>query len=414
MKNNVKPQKASGYAAQQAIKTQHMKEIFLTALYEGSTTRAQLVKKLQLSAPAISALVEDLLGRGLLLESAKSESVSTGRPPVVLQLNPAALQLPVLAFRRDGLEYVLYDLQLRELEQGHLSYSEDILRYRADSADTRKPGVVPASAIYQWIQRELPPRTSKLDLSKVPALILSLPGGFDAQTKLFYSSHLQFNIDGAFLQELSAGFNNLPIFHGNDSDFFAYSEKSFLPPNPDSPRSNDLLFVNIQHGVGSGIIYQDRLFTCPDGDASEIGHITVDYNGLPCICGSRGCLERYLSFDALLDSARKDDFAPHSMDELALSYKQGNPWTEKVLDDAAHKLVFGLGNVLALFPIPRIVLGGGIEVLGPRFLECVRYHAARYSYRKVWEDVSICYAQALPHGQCLGGARLFLETAFPL
>ncbi len=414
----------TGYAAQQAIKAKHLKDIFLTALYADSTTRAQLAKTLRLSAPAVSALVEEALVQGLLVETAKWEPGVTGRPPVFLEINPDARQLPVLSFQRSGIEYVLYNLRLQELESFLIPYGDEITgRIEETDQDVTKYRTISSSTICRLVKEQLLPRAKRLDRTKTPVLILSLPGVFDRKANLFCSSHLHFNVEGSFLQELSDAWDQLPVFPGNDSDFYAYAEKSSLPVTPEISRRNDLIFVNIQYGVGAGIIYQNQLFTCQDADVGEIGHITIDCNGPKCMCGSRGCLERYLSFDALLQAVRgklkkgipsllSSDRDQLTMARLCQAYDAKDPLVTEVLEEAAQKLVFGLGNVLAIFQVPQIILGGGIEILGDRFLDCVRKQATLLSYRKVWDSVQINYGKKIPHGNCFGGARYYLDSSF--
>ena len=55
-----------------------------------------------------------------------------------------------------------------------------------------------------------------------------------------------------------------------------------------------LICVTLGTGVGGGIILDGKLWRGVDGSAGEIGHIGVDsFAGVPCTCGSRGCLEVY-------------------------------------------------------------------------------------------------------------------------
>jgi len=47
----------------------------------------------------------------------------------------------------------------------------------------------------------------------------------------------------------------------------------------------------VSTGVGGGIVLDGRLLDGHDANAGHIGHITVEPDGRPCRCGSRGCLE---------------------------------------------------------------------------------------------------------------------------
>lgn len=58
--------------------------------------------------------------------------------------------------------------------------------------------------------------------------------------------------------------------------------------------ANALCMV-VSTGVGGGLVLNGRLHPGPTGNAGHIGHISVDVDGDPCPCGSRGCVERIAS-----------------------------------------------------------------------------------------------------------------------
>ncbi|WP_039946535.1 ROK family protein, partial [Streptomyces sp. NRRL S-118] len=57
----------------------------------------------------------------------------------------------------------------------------------------------------------------------------------------------------------------------------------------------DALCLVVSTGVGGGLVLGGRLHTGPTGNAGHIGHISVELDGDPCPCGSRGCVERIAS-----------------------------------------------------------------------------------------------------------------------
>ncbi|TIN00789.1 MAG: ROK family protein, partial [Mesorhizobium sp.] len=52
-------------------------------------------------------------------------------------------------------------------------------------------------------------------------------------------------------------------------------------------------------GLGGVMVHDGSALRGAWGNAGEIGHIPVVPGGEPCPCGNRGCLERYLSLEAL-------------------------------------------------------------------------------------------------------------------
>src|SRR6266404_3513762 len=57
-------------------------------------------------------------------------------------------------------------------------------------------------------------------------------------------------------------------------------------------------------GIGSGIVFDRRIYHGRTGSAAEGGHVSIDYNGPRCGCGKRGCIEALCSGPAIAQRAR--------------------------------------------------------------------------------------------------------------
>jgi len=55
----------------------------------------------------------------------------------------------------------------------------------------------------------------------------------------------------------------------------------------------DFAYLTMSTGVGAGLVLGGELFAGRGGNAGEIGHLPVEWEGEPCACGLRGCLEAY-------------------------------------------------------------------------------------------------------------------------
>lgn len=77
-----------------------------------------------------------------------------------------------------------------------------------------------------------------------------------------------------------------PAYVGNDVNIAALAVLHFR-----NAKTQNLMVITIEHGVGAGLIVGGELVEGEQFAAGEIGHVTVDEDGDPCICGHRGCLE---------------------------------------------------------------------------------------------------------------------------
>jgi len=358
---------------QQYIKFMHLKEIYLRVLHGEGISRAQLKQDMNLSFPSVSALVEELICGGVLEEAGMQGSTKRGRPGILLKINPHALSVPVVAMTPDGYRYCIYDAAATVLEEGFLPYIKP-----AQLSDLWKPD---AESICAPLVKLLAGLRLKHTLQD---LVLSVPGSINARGELT-SSALRIKLPPDFIEYLQKTVG-LTVCLINDSDAEAYTERLL------QPLFEDFVFIHVGKGVGAGIIRKGKIFDSDTMRAGEIGHITIDYRGKPCSCGNRGCLERYINMDAFCQDAAVvfgrpvQDFA-----EVCLAYKQGNPQITEMVDQKAELLAVGISNMIAIQPVTYVVLGGGIEQLGQKFLEKVRCAVQTVGFRKYMNRISVTY-----------------------
>jgi len=77
----------------------------------------------------------------------------------------------------------------------------------------------------------------------------------------------------------------------------------------------DMVYLTMSTGVGAGVIADGRLLTGAYGGAGELGHLPVEFPGIPCRCGLQGCLEAYVGGHAW--RARLREIVPDDSDVLA-------------------------------------------------------------------------------------------------
>lgn len=158
----------------------------------------------------------------------------------------------------------------------------------------------------------------------------------------------------------------------------------------------NVLYVTISTGVGSGWILNGQPYFGADGMAGELGHIMVQPGGLPCPCGRQGCLEAEASGPAMVNRARLAlskkkgktgersrkgkrllelaEGKPEKITAQLISQAaaEGDKLSQKILKDSAEKLGRGLAVALTLMNPDRVILGGGVIKSGERWWQTVR------------------------------------------
>jgi len=141
----------------------------------------------------------------------------------------------------------------------------------------------------------------------------------------------------------------------------------------------NVFYATLGTGIGSGIVFDRRIYHGRTGSAAEGGHVSIDYNGPRCGCGKRGCIEALCSGPAIAQRARErltKSKTPSRLRELAggtlenltaehvaEAFREGDALAREVLEATADLLTVWVGNIIDFLEPDVIVFGGGIARL---------------------------------------------------
>jgi glucokinase-like ROK family protein len=171
---------------------------------------------------------------------------------------------------------------------------------------------------------------------------------------------------------------DLPVFVENDAHAAALAELRFGAGRGFS----NLIALTIGTGIGGGVIVDGHLLRGSHGFAGTIGHQTIRFDGKPCNCGRRGCLEAYVSTAALIEeyrlldpTLRTDQPEPALAFEIAQRSIAGDRNAVQAYRQLAAYLAEGVANLSNLFDPEIIVLSGGLIEGQSTFLSDVQQNA---------------------------------------
>lgn len=384
------------------IKETNLKRLFHLIYNHQEISRAELATLTKLSPTTVSVLVEELISSGLVYMSGIGKTNKIGRKPVMLKINGERLQIPTIAWERTGFRYVLFDLLCNELESFFTPHDE-LVDY--------------AEELHHLITQE----SKHLDETKLGAMCLSIPAVVDPVTKRIVSTVLDVTDNDDFLIKINGKFPNVPIIIGNESAFYAYAENVFVL----SIRAQNLIYINVNDGVGVGIIHEGDIYRGSFGMAGEFGHMSIDMNGPLCSCGNRGCIERLISIPRIIENITIElengnhsaietycggNYGIISLDMVARAFQATDLLVTEILKKTALQLSFGINNLVRIFDPETIVIGGGIELFGPDFLEIVKDLVNRQGEMKLPNEVDIRYTELPPAFKNKGAARYYIDN----
>ncbi|MBR5505664.1 MAG: ROK family transcriptional regulator [Clostridia bacterium] len=366
-------------SSQQVIKESNLKLVFGLIHKQGPISRADIKKMTGLSATTVSSLVEELLADGFVNEGGVKNSTTSGRKAVLLHVNP------------DGGYFVGIDVQ-------NGAIVADTFALDFTEVDHMKVSTTSNEKIALGILRAISTASRE---KRILGVTIGLPGVIDTASNTVVSSTV---IDAAtandIYQTVAEALPDAKICLRNNSGLIAYAEKEF----GNHGEVSSLVSIDIDDGVGAGIILGGSIYAGANGMAGEFGHITVDYRGEKCKCGSYGCLELAASIPAMLAMT-----AENSIDDLAQSLIGGNQIVIEIIDNVAKALAFGINNILNIVDPEFIVISGSVRALGDYLLTPLKKYIKQIAFVK---DKKIEYSSIETNAVTLGGARCSFDEMF--
>jgi len=371
------------------------RSVLLSSLFfDQPCSRQELSEETGLSPASVSNVVRELIDDGIVVEAGSVES-DGGRPRVLLQVNPDYGYVIGVDVGGIRVRVELFDLTMTE-------------RAKADyPLDPRQHGVeVIVEAILAGLDTVLarggvsPSAVLGIGVG-VPGIVENGPGGL---------VHGQsYGWDSVPLERLLRAGTSLPLHIDNGAKTMGQAELWFGTGRG----AQHAVVCLLGSGVGASIIVRGSTHRGSTSSAGEWGHTTVMVGGRTCRCGARGCLEAYVSAEAILERfggplpGTDQESALTALIELAAT----SPRAAEVLDETAMYLGVSIGNLINLFNPERIILGGWAGLLlGERMLPAVRAAAREHSLRYPFERCSIELGRLGPDAVALGAATLPIEA----
>ena len=182
----------------------------------------------------------------------------------------------------------------------------------------------------------------------------------------------------------------------------------------------NFLCVTLGTGIGGGVISEGKLLRGFNGNAAEVGHITVDYNGPRCNCGNYGCVEVYASATAMVrrtiekmekekpDTSLKDA-QKITTEEIFKAANAGDKFTSDMFKETGKFLGIGIVSMINVLNVEVVAIGGGLAGAGDLIFEPVREVVLQRGISGVKEKVRIVPVELGDDAPLFGAAKLAME-----
>ena len=383
------PRVSAPAADQSSVRTTNL-GLVLNAVFAagGGISRAEVASITGLTRATVSRLVTDAIEAGLLVE-AEPTAPKMGRPST--PLFPAARTAVGIGLEVnvDHVAGVAIDLTGAVV---------DSFALEGDFADSD-----PAPVLTQLAQSstDLLKRLHAAGVTEIAGISIAIPGVVDVPSgEVVSAPNLGWSgiTPADYLREVFPTGTKL-VTH-NDADLQAMSAQIALTNGGEHLSS--FIYISGDTGIGGAVIADGSLLAGERGWAGEIGHVTIDPNGPPCHCGSRGCLETYAGWRAIAESAQTD--WKLGAGELLSRLNAGDERAATAIARAGWALGIAIATAVKLLDIRTIVLGTSLSALKDQIMPAIMQELDRRLLAANASDITVLATQRHDYPAANGGA----------
>src|SRR5699024_5695034 len=107
------------------------------------------------------------------------------------------------------------------------------------------------------------------------------------------------------------------------------------------------------------------------GFSGELGHMTIEKDGIDCRCGNQGCWELYASEKALLERADKNGYSQATLEQLIAAADNGEAKAIQLFENLGDYLGVGITNIIHIFNPEQVVIGNVLQLAEKHILPAI-------------------------------------------
>lgn len=186
-------------------------------------------------------------------------------------------------------------------------------------------------------------------------------------------------------------------------------------------KEKSLIYIAAGQGIGAGIMIDGAVIRGEDGIAGEIGHMTIDCNGIRCECGNRGCLEKYCSTLTLRRKASEKKKRECTLTEVTDMIRGGDADIVDIYRESCRYLAYGIVNTVNSYNPAVIIMGDEFshiqsEIMIEEIDRVLKERIHPEVYRNLTVKISAAVKDSILHGigaLCLDEVFAHYSIYFP-
>jgi glucokinase len=241
----------------------------------------------------------------------------------------------------------------------------------------------------------------------VAALGVGLPSTIDQRAgRAVGSVHIPL-ADFDFRDRISERFG-LPVAIDNDGNLAAIAEWKLGAGRG----ASHIVALTLGTGIGGGLILDGKPYRGSIGAGAELGHIVLDYHGVPCggACTGRGHFEALAAGSAADDAAAQRFGHGAKSRQLVEAARAGDEGAAEDLAEIGRRLGAGIASLVNIFNPELVILGGGFAHAEELILDSARQTLALEALPPGRDLVRIVRAEFGHEAGMVGAALVAFEA----
>ncbi|WP_341840955.1 ROK family protein [Chitinophaga caseinilytica] len=382
-------------------KTDLYKQRILKELCFGNAlSGTEISSRIDKSMPVTVRLLGELVNEGLVEEKGYAPS-SGGRRPQIYALKPGKMYVVSVAMDQLVTRMAVIDMQNCDI----------ICTEKIGLPLAKNPDVLEtlANQLNRFIDN------STIARDKIIGMGIGMPGFVDVSKGINYS-FLETQTSIVDFLEKRVG---IPVHIDNDSSLIALAEFRLGAARG----RNDVMVININWGIGLGLVLNGVLFRGCTGFAGEFSHIPLFVNNKLCACGKSGCLETEASMLVVIEKAVEGlkkgrvstmEALPEDIEEachaIINAAIQGDTFAVELLSEAGYNIGKGIAILIHVLNPELIVLSGRGASAGKLWLAPVQQAINHYCIPRLASKSELTVSAFHQRAELIGAAALVIEN----
>ena len=363
----------------------------------------EISKEINISVPKTTSLITELIEEGLISDYGKFESTGGRKANLYGLIGDAGFILGV-------------DVKKYYINIGLLNFKKQLINQKSRIAFKLDNTAESLNQLIQIIQNFIKEVGIKKD--KILSLGINLSGRIN-HTKGY--SYTFFHFQEEPLSEIIQEKIGIKTYLENDSRAMAFGEFC----NGEVNTEKNVLFVNLDYGIGLGILIDGKVYYGKSGFSGEFGHIPFFNNEIICHCGKKGCLETEASGNALLRKFKEKiklgstssvlkknkKVEDITLTDLILAAQNEDVLIIELLAELGEDLGKGLAVLINVFNPELIIIGGTLSETGEYLKLPIKSSINKYSLSLVNADTELKLSKLGEQAGIIGACLLAKNKA---